>query len=130
MGNSRFVLAINGILMISLGGAFWFYPEFFSKLMFPNILDNDIAMNVAIALRKNMGAGCAFIGVIMFTCQSSPKFVAQRLLFSSAFGFFMMVVALYRVRVSNEAQVPFSIIIFFSILGLISFYVASRKYQS
>ena len=43
MGNSRFVLAINGILMISLGGAFWFYPEFFSKLMFPNILDNDSA---------------------------------------------------------------------------------------
>ena len=87
MGNSRFVLAINGILMILLGGAFWFYPEFFSKLMFPNILDNDRTMNLSIALRKYMGAGCAFIGVIMFMCQSSPKFVAQRLLFSFGFAF-------------------------------------------
>ena len=87
MGNSRFVLAINGILMILLGGAFWFYPEFFSKLMFPNILDNDSTMNLAIALLKNMGAGCRFRGVIMLTCQSSPKFVAQRLLFSSGLAF-------------------------------------------
>ena len=60
MGNSRLILAINGILMITLGLTFWVFPEFFTLAMFPNIEKNNDALNVAIALRKNMGAGCVF----------------------------------------------------------------------
>ena len=80
MGNSRLILAINGLLMIILGLSFWIFPDFFTLAMFPKIEKNNEAFNVAIALRKNMGAGCVFIGTLIFWCQSSPKFVAQKLL--------------------------------------------------
>ena len=58
---------------------FSIFPDFFTLAMFPNIEKNNEAFNVAIALRKNMGAGCVFIGTLIFWCQSSPKFVAQKL---------------------------------------------------
>ena len=130
MGNSKLILAINGILMILLGVAFWINPEFFTLAMFPNIADNDTALKAALALRKNMGAGCVFIGVTIFMCQSSPKSTAQKLLFSCAFGFFLLVAALIEVRITNGAQVPIPIITFFAVLGLISLFVASRRFQA
>ena len=116
--------------MTLLGVAFWINPEFFTLAMFPNIADNDTALKAALALRKNMGAGCVFIGVTIFMCQSSPKSTAQKLLFSCAFGFLLLVAALIEVRISNGAQVPIPIITFFAVLGLISLFVASRRFQA
>lgn len=130
MGNSRLILALNGTLMMILGGSFWFFPEYYSLAMFPNIDQNEEALNAAVALRKNMGTGCAFIGFIIFMCQNSPKSTAQRLLFCSSFGFFLMVASLLEVRLSGQAQVPLFIIGFFSVLGLLSLYVASRRFQA
>tara|TARA_B110000003_G_scaffold192006_1_gene190818 strand:- start:488 stop:880 length:393 start_codon:yes stop_codon:yes gene_type:complete len=129
MGNSRLILGINGFLMIILGISFWSFPEFFTVAMFPNIEKNNEAFNVAIALRKNMGAGCFFIGALIFWCQNSPKFVAQKLLYCSGFGFFLLVAALLEVRMSGQAQVPMLILIMFTLMALISIYVASRRYQ-
>ena len=106
MGNSRLVLAINGILMIILGISFWAFPEFFTLVMFPNIEKNIEAFNVAIALRKNMGAGCVFIGTLIFWCQNSPKFIAQKLLYCSGFGFLILVAVLLEVRICGHVQVP------------------------
>ena len=129
MGNSRLILAINGILMIMLGCGFWSFPDFFTLAMFPNIEQNKEALNVAIALRKNMGAGCVFIGALIFWCQSSPKFVAQKLLYCSGFGFFLLVAVLLEVRLTGQAQVPLLILILFTLMALISIYVASRRFQ-
>lgn len=129
MGNSRLILAINGSLMIILGLSFWIFPDFFTLAMFPNIEKNNEAFNIAIALRKNMGAGCVFIGTLIFWCQNSPKFIAQKLLYCSGFGFFLLVAALLEVRISGQAQVPFLILILFCLMGLISVYVASRRFQ-
>ena len=129
MGNSRLVLAINGLLMIILGLSFWIFPDFFTLAMFPNIEKNNEAFNVAIALRKNMGAGCVFIGTLIFMCQSSPKFVAQKLLYCSGFGFFLLVAVLLEVRLTGQAQVPLLILILFTLMALISIYVASRRFQ-
>ena len=129
MGNSRLVLAINGFIMIILGLNFWAFPDFFTLAMFPNIEKNNEALNVAIALRKNMGAGCVFIGTLIFWCQSSPKFVAQKLLYCSGFGFFLLVAVLLEVRLTGQAQVPLLILILFTLMGLISIYVASRRFQ-
>ena len=129
MGNSRLILAINGFIMIILGLSFWIFPDFFTLAMFPNIEKNNEAFNVAIALRKNMGAGCVFIGTLIFMCQSSPKFVAQKLLYSSGFGFFLLVAVLLEVRLTGQAQVPLLILILFTIMALISIYVASRRFQ-
>ena len=129
MGNSRLILAINGFVMLSLGLSFWIFPDFFTLAMFPNIEKNNEAFNVAIALRKNMGAGCVFIGTLIFWCQSSPKFVAQKLLYCSGFGFFLLVAVLLEVRLTGQAQVPLLILTLFILMGLISIYVASRRFQ-
>ncbi len=88
MGNSRLILAMNGILIVLLGLAFWGYPEFFTLAMFPEIAKHETALKAAMALQKNIGAGCVFIGVTFFMCQSSLRSTAQKLLFSCAFGFF------------------------------------------
>ena len=115
--------------MIMLGGAFWFLPEFFTLAMFPNILENETAIDVALVLRKNMGAGSVFIGIILFSSQDSSKYTAQRLLFSSAFGFFLLFGALLHMRVSEQANVPTFMLTFFGILSALSFFVASQRYQ-
>ena len=112
--SSRAVLALNGGLMIALGGAFWILPEFFTFAMFPHILGHEIATTAAITLRKIMGAGCVFIGVVLFSCQDSSKYTAQRLLFSSAAGFLFMFGALLHTRMSEQASVPIFMLIFFS----------------
>ena len=127
--SSRAILAFNGSLMVILGGLFWVFPEFFTLSMFPGIAENQDAIDVGVALRKNMGAGCAFIGIILFSCQSSSKAIAQRLLFSSAIGFLLMIVALLQVRLSGQADVPLFILVFFSILCILSLFVASRRFQ-
>ena len=127
--SSRAILALNGTLMVILGGLFWVFPEFFTLSMFPDIAENQDAIDVGVALRKNMGAGCAFIGIILFSCQSSSKAIAQRLLFSSAIGFLLMIVALMHVRLSGQADVPLFIVVFFSILCILSLFVASRRFQ-
>jgi len=97
--------------------------------MFPNIEKNNEALNVAIALRKNMGAGCIFIGTLIFWCQNSPKFVAQRLLYCSGFGFFLLVAVSLEIRISEQVQVPIFILVFFVAMGLSSLYVVSRRFQ-
>ena len=127
--SSRAVLALNGGLMIALGGAFWILPEFFTFAMFPDILGNETATTVAVALRKIMGAGCVFIGVVLFSCQDSSKYTAQRLLFASAAGFLLMFGALLHTRMSEQASVPIFMLIFFGALSLLSLFVASRRYQ-
>jgi hypothetical protein len=115
--------------MIILGVAFWLFPDFFTLLMFPDISENQDAVNVGVILRKNMGAGCVFVGIILFSCQTSPRSTAQRLLYSSAIGFLLMSTALLHVKFSGEADVPIFILVFFSTLAFISFFVASRRFQ-
>jgi hypothetical protein len=127
--SSRAILAINGSLMIILGGAFWNFPEFFTLAMFPDFAENQDVLDVGVALRKIMGGGCAFIGVILFSCQSSSRLTAQRLLFSSSIGFFLMTATLLEVKVSGQGDVPLFILIFFSSLCIVSFFVASRRFQ-
>ena len=122
-------MALNVGLMIVFGGAFWILPEFFSLAMFPHILGDETANNVAITLRKIMGAGCVFIGAVLFSCQNSSKYTAQRLLFSSAAGFLFMFGALLHTRMSEQASVPVFMLIFFGTLSLLSLFVASRRYQ-
>ena len=129
MRNSRFTLAINGIVMMFLGLAFWFRPEFFTLAMFPEVKENLQAIELGNALRKNMGAGCVFIGLLLFWCQNSSKTTAQRLLLGSGFGFSLMVAALLEVRLSGEAQVPIFFLILFFCMSLFSIFVATRRFQ-
>ena len=115
--------------MMLLGIAFWFFPELFTLAMFPNISDNEQAINVGIALRKNMGVGCIFIGMLLFWCQTSSKTTAQRLVFVSSSGFGLMVAGLLEVRLTGQANVPVLIIILFAFMSIYSLFVATRRYQ-
>ena len=127
--SSRAILALNGTLMIILGGSFWFFPEFFTLSMFPDIADNQDAIDVGVALRKNMGVGSAFIGLILFYCQTSSKSIAQRLLFNCAVGFLLWIAALLHMRLSGGVNVPMFIIGFFAFLCILSLFVATRRFQ-
>ena len=129
MRNSRLALAFNGVIMVLLGIVFWFFPELFTLAMFPNISENEQAINVGIALRKNMGVGCVFIGMLLFWCQTSSKTTAQRLLFCSSFGFGLMVAGLLEVRITGQANVPLPIISLFACMSIYSLFVATRRYQ-
>ena len=115
--------------MMLLGIAFWIFPELFTVSLFPNISDNEQAINVGIALRKNMGVGCIFIGMLLFWCQTSSKTTAQRLLFGSSFGFSLMVAGLLEVRLTEQANVPILIIALFTLMSIYSLFVATRRYQ-
>ena len=127
--SSRAILALNGTLMMILGGSFWFFPEFFTLSMFPDIADNQDAIDVGVALRKNMGVGSAFIGLILFSCQTSSKSMAQRLLFTSAVGFLLWIAALLHMRLSGGVNIPMFIIGFFAFLCILSLFVATRRFQ-
>ena len=129
MRNSRFTLALNGIVMMFLGLAFWFRPEFFTLAMFPDVKGNLQAIELGNALRKNMGAGCLFIGLLLFWCQNSSKTIAQRLLLGSGFGFSLMFSALLELRLSGEAQVPIFFLILFACMSIYSIFVATRRFQ-
>ncbi len=129
MRNSRLALAFNGVIMVLLGVVFWFFPELFTVAMFPSISENEQAINVGIALRKNMGVGCIFIGMLLFWCQTSSKTTAQRLLFCSSFGFGLMVAGLLEVRLTGQANVPLPIILLFACMSIYSLFVATRRYQ-
>ena len=129
MRNSRLTLAINGIIMMLLGTSFWLFPEFFTLSMFPSVAENEQAMSIGVALRKNMGVGCIFIGLMLFGSQSSSKTTAQRLLIVSAFGFGLMVAGLVEVRLSGRADVPYLIIGIFLLMSIYSLFVATRRYQ-
>ena len=68
MRNSRLALAFNGVIMMLLGIAFWFFPELFTLAMFPNISDNEQAISVGIASEKIWASAasllvCYFSGV-------------------------------------------------------------------
>ena len=115
--------------MVLLGIAFWFFPELFTLAIFPNISDNAEAINVGIALRKNMGVGCIFIGMLLFWCQTSSKTTAQRLVFCSSLGFALMVAGLLEVRHTEQANVPVLIIVLFTLMSIYSLFVATRRYQ-
>ena len=130
MGKSRLILAINGILMVLLGVAFWGDPEFFTLAMFPEIAGNETALKAATALGKNMGAGCVFIGGTIFMCKAAQDRQLKNLHFHVHSVFLLLVAALIEVRISNGALVPLPIIAFFAVLGLASLFVASRRFQS
>jgi hypothetical protein len=115
--------------MMLLGILFWFFPELFTLAMFPNILENEQAISVGIALRKNMGAGCVFIGMLLFWCQSSSKTTAQRLLLVSSLGFGLMLAGLLEVKLTGQADVPILIIMLFTLMSIYSLFVATRRFQ-
>ena len=127
--SSRTILALNGIVMILMGLSFIIFAERMTVLMFPNIISNPEALEVAVTLRYLMGAGSIMVGIILYLARISVKSGAQRLLLGSGIGFLLIFATALFVFLSDRANIPIPALIVYPLLGLLSLFVSTRKYQ-
>tara|TARA_B100000674_G_C37873424_1_gene930732 strand:+ start:915 stop:1325 length:411 start_codon:yes stop_codon:yes gene_type:complete len=130
MGKSRAVLALNGIVMMTIGVCFFFLNKQINIAMFPGIQENELAYEIAIILRYLMGSGIFTIGMILFLARVSVKSGAQRLLMGSSIGFFIIFLTTLFVKYKFlSVDIPIVGVSIFPILSLLSLYVSTRPYQ-
>lgn len=130
MGKSRTILALNGIVMMLIGICFFYFNKQINMAMFPGIIENALAFEVAAILRYIMGSGIFTIGIILFLVRVSVKSGAQRLLLGSSIGFFLIFLTTLFVKYKfMSVDIPIVGIAIFPILSLLSLYVSTRPYQ-
>ena len=130
MGKSRTILALNGIVMMLIGICFFYFNKQINMAMFPGIIENDLAFEVAAILRYIMGSGIFTIGIILFLVRVSVKSGAQRLLLGSSIGFFLIFLTTLFVKYKfMSVDIPIVGIAIFPILSLLSLYVSTRPYK-
>ena len=130
MGNSRTILAINGIVMMLIGICFFYFNKQINIAMFPGISENNLAFEVATILRYIMGSGIFTIGIILFLARVSVRSGAQRLLLGSSIGFFLIFLTTLFIKYKfMSVDIPIVCIAIFPILSLLSLYVSTRPYQ-
>jgi len=127
--NSRLILAINGIILIISGLSFFIFAERITLMMFPDISSNPQAIEVGLILRYLMGAGSLSIGIILFLARISVRSAAQRVLLGSGIGFIIVFFTAVYVYIFHKTNVPFIALSVYLILGLLSIYVSTRKFQ-
>ena len=126
---SRSILAFNGILLIFTGVSFIIFAEEITIFMFPKIIINSEAIDVGVTLRYLMGSGIITIGIILYLARISVKSAAQRILLGSSLGFFIIFCTSLFIYISGKSNFPIAGLLLFFYLSLISFYVATRKFQ-
>ena len=130
MGKSRTILALNGIVMMLIGICFFYFNKQINMAMFPGIIENALAFEVAAILRYIMGSGIFTIGIILFLVRVSVKSGAQRLLLGSSIGFFLIFLTTLFVKYKfMSVDIPIVGIAIFPILSLLSLYVSTRPYK-
>ncbi len=130
MGKSRYILAVNGSVMMFIGLCFFIFNNFINLSMFPGIAENELALEVAMILRYLMGSGLFTIGIILYLARFSVKSAAQRLLMGSSIGFLLIFLTTIFVKYKFEAiDIPIVGIIIFPILSFLSLYVSTRPFQ-
>ena len=107
-------MALNGALMVILGGAFWLLPDFFTLAMFPHVLENEAAIDVGNALRKNMGAGFAFLsGLFYFPVKTVQNIPLKDYCFLLRSVSSSCLITLVHAGFSGQASVPTFMLVFF-----------------
>ncbi len=127
LNNSRAMLAINGILMMSLGIIFYLFSEAITKDMFPDV--GEEAIRVGSVLRELMAGGVFFIGLLLFIAQGTIRSAAKRLLFGSGIGFLVIEILLIKIILDSFASVPIWTLCLFPVLALLAFFVSTRQFQ-
>jgi len=98
--------------------------------MFPEIIENKLAMEVAQILRYLMGSGLFTIGIILFLARVSVKSGAKRLLMGSSIGFFLIFCTTLFIKYKFiSVDIPLVGIAIFPLLSLLSLYVSTRPFQ-
>jgi hypothetical protein len=130
MGKSRYILAVNGSVMMLIGLCFFIFNNFINLSMFPGIAENELALEVAMILRYLMGSGLFTIGIILYLARFSVKSAAQRLLMGSSIGFLLIFLTAIFVKYKFESiDIPIVGIVIFPILSFLSLYVSTRPFQ-
>ena len=129
MGRSRYILAINGIVMMLIGICFFIFNNFINLSMFPGIAENELALEVAMILRYLMGSGLFTIGIILYLARISIKSGAQRLLLGSGIGFMIIFATAVFIIVKYKAGIPMVALSIYPLLAILSLYVSTRKFQ-
>ena len=127
--NSRFTLALIGIIMILESISFVVFAQEITKIMFPFSTDNPEALELGVSLRYAMASGLFFLGMLLFLCRGVPRSAAQRLLFCCGLGFSIVLLSLTYLTFFRDVNISKIIYIIHIILVLLSFYVSSRKFQ-
>ena len=127
--NSRFTLALIGIIMILESISFVVFAREITLIMFPFSTDNPEALELGVSLRYAMASGLFFLGMLLFLCRGVPRSAAQRLLFCCGLGFSIVLLSLTYLTFFRDVNISKIIYIMHIILVLLSFYVSSRKFQ-
>ena len=127
--NSRFTLALIGIVMMLESIGFIIFAKEITQIMFPFAQNNPEALSLGVSLRYAMASGVFFLGMLLFLCRGVPKSSAQRLLFCCGLGFSIVLLNLIYLNFFRDVNISIIIYILHIILVILSFYVSSRKFQ-
>ncbi len=127
--NSRFMLALIGIIMMLESISFIFFAVQITEIMFPFSKNNPEALSLGISLRYAMASGLFFLGMLLFLCRGVTKSIAQRLLFGCGIGFSIVLLNLIYLNIFRDVNISTIIYTLHIILVILSFYVSSRKFQ-
>ncbi len=127
--NSRFMLALIGIIMMLESIGFILFATEITEIMFPFSKNNPEALSLGISLRYAMASGVFFLGILLFMCRSVTKSAAQRLLFSCGVGFSIVFLNLLHLNLFRDVNVSIVIYALHIFLIFLSFFVSSKKFQ-
>ena len=127
--NSRFTLALIGIVMMLESIGFVIFAKEITQIMFPFVKNNPEALSLGVSLRYAMASGVFFLGMLLFLSRGVPKSAAQRLLFCCGLGFTIVLTNLIYLNFFRDVNVSIIIYTLHIILIILSFYVSSRKFQ-
>ena len=127
--NSRFTLALIGIVMMLESIGFVIFAKEITQIMFPFVKNNPEALSLGVSLRYAMASGVFFLGMLLFLCRGVPKSAAQRLLFCCGLGFSIVLLNLIYLNYFRDVSVSIVIYVLHIVLVILSFFVSSRKFQ-
>ena len=127
--NSRFTLALIGIVMMLESIGFVIFAKEITQIMFPFAKINPEALSLGVSLRYAMASGVFFLGMLLFLCRGVPKSAAKRLLFCCGLGFSIVLLNLIYLNYFRDVSISIVIYAIHIVLVILSFFVSSRKFQ-
>ena len=127
--NSRFTLALIGIVLILESLGFVIFAQQITEVMFPFSKNNPEALELGISLRYAMASGLFFLGVLLFICRGVTRSAAQRLLFCCGLGFLMVILSQAYLTIVRDVNISKIVYVVHFILAVLALYVSSRKFQ-
>ncbi len=121
----RGILFLSSLTMLILGLTFLFFPDFISKKIFPQAIENEI--RIATIHRELMGGGSLFISILLMLAHRNVTSAAKRILFGTSIGFYIIILIQLKQMIFEKNDIFFPVFILFLILATLSLYVSYFK---